>query len=290
MPLDNLFGNQLTSEYAALSQQLRAAADFVNANPVNVATRSLRSISASSGLAPATFSRLARALGFASYEDLREMARDAVQASVTSFSDKAERLQKEENSEGQQPFLLRQSAACVGNVDALAENIDIPTLNNAVEALHKAKNVLLLGALGSTGIVEYMAYLANFYTNKFRLANCTGASLGGALADAGAGDAIVIVTKPPFARHAIQAAEMAKSQGAFVVVITDSPRCPALKYADASFLVQTQSPQFFSSYAATIVLIETMIGMLVARAGPAAQQRISEVEARNHRLDEIWDQ
>ena len=50
----------------------------------------------------------------------------------------------------------------------------------------------------------------------------------------------------------------------------------------------SDSPQFFSSYAATLVLVETIIGMLVARAGPEAMDRIAEVEARNHRLEEYW--
>lgn len=287
MPLDTLFENQLLDEYNALSQKLRVAADYVVNNPVDVATRSLRSISTASGLAPATFSRLARALGFETYEDLRELARDSVYQKVSSFSVKASQLQEDARSGDHEPFLLRQSAACVANIDALATGIDLALLETVAETMHQAKKVLLLGALGSTGIVEYMSYLTNFFSGKYQLASCVGASMGSMLTDMGKNDAILIVTKPPFARHAIQAAEMAKSQGMFVTVITDTPNCPALCHADAEFVLHTDSPQFFSSYAATIVLIETMIGMLVARAGPDARKRISEVEARNHQLDEI---
>jgi len=288
MPFDIFFETKSSNEYKALSQRLKVAADYISANPVDLATRSLRSISADSGLAPATFSRLARALGFDTYEDLRNVARDAVRHRVTNFSDKASRLQDEEQSGDTPPFLLRQSEACVANVVALNDMVDIFSLENAVEHLHEADSVLLLGALGSTGIVEYMAYVANFFSNKFRFANCVGSSVGGSLTDIGESDAILIVTKPPFAKHSIQAAEMAKSQGAYVIVITDTDDCPALPYANTSFVISTKSPQFFSSYAATIVLIETLIGMLVARAGPAAQHRIAEVETRNHRLEETW--
>ncbi len=287
MPLDNLFENQLLDDYKALSQKLRVAADYVVANPVDVATRSLRSVSTASGLAPATFSRLARALGFETYEDLRELARDSVYKKVSSFSAKASQLQADARSGDHAPFLLRQSTACMANIDALADGIDLALLETVAETMHRAERVLLLGALGSAGIVEYMSYLTNFFSGKYQLASCVGASMGSMLADMDEKDAILIVTKPPFARHALQTAEMAKSQGVFVVVITDTPDCPALRHADAEFVLHTDSPQFFSSYAATIVLIETMIGMLVARAGPVAQKRISDVEARNHQLDEI---
>jgi len=288
MPLDELLEQKLVSEYSALSQKLQLAADFVAANPVDIATRSLRSVSTASGLAPATFSRLARALGFANYEDLRDLARDAVQQKISSFSAKADQLQQDAKDVDQLPFVTRQSRACIANVSALNDEIELETLEAAVEAMHGAKNVLLLGALGSTGIVEYMSYITNFFTNKFRFASRLGSSMGSALVDLSPSDAVVILTKPPFAKHAIQAAEMAESQGAFVIVITDTRSCPALAFSDAGFVVPSESPQFFSSYAATIVLIETMIGMLVARAGPDAQRRISEVEARNHRLGEFW--
>ncbi|MBL4807062.1 MAG: MurR/RpiR family transcriptional regulator [Rhodobacteraceae bacterium] len=289
MPTNNLFENILVKDYDALSQKLQAAADFVMSNPVDVATRSLRSISKSSDLAPATFSRLARALGYKDYEALRDVARATVQQQVSSFSAKASQLQEDAKVEGQTPFLARQSGACVANIDTMNASLDQLVLEAAVEAMDRAQNVLLLGALSSTGIVEYMAYLASYYTNKFRLVSRLGSSIGSAMTDLSDKDIILILTKPPFAKQAIQAAEMASTQGAYVIVITDTQKCPALDYADAKFVIPSDSPQFFSSYAATIVLIETMIGMLVGRAGPTAKNRISEVEARNHSLEEFWD-
>ncbi|NHX27941.1 hypothetical protein HA397_28795, partial [Escherichia coli] len=56
MPTTTTIQEKIAAEYEGLSAKLRDAADFVAENPLDVATRSLRSISASSGLAPATFS------------------------------------------------------------------------------------------------------------------------------------------------------------------------------------------------------------------------------------------
>ncbi|NIY95553.1 hypothetical protein HC022_04595 [Salipiger sp. HF18] len=53
----------VASHYAELTEGLQQAADHIVQNPIEAATTSLRSIAASSGLSPTTFSRLARALG-----------------------------------------------------------------------------------------------------------------------------------------------------------------------------------------------------------------------------------
>ncbi|PWE33776.1 MurR/RpiR family transcriptional regulator [Maritimibacter sp. 55A14] len=279
----------LAREYAGLSAKLREAADFVAANQVDVATRSLRSVSTASGLAPATFSRLARALGFESYEGLREQSRDSIGRQFSSFSEKVERLQAEANSNNQPPFLARQAGACSANIETMMARIDPARLSEAVDRLHAARKVLLVGALGSTGLVEYLSYMANYVTDNWYLAGRMGASLGSGLAEIEARDALIVVTKPPFARRAIHAARLGAARGAYVIVITDSHACPALQHAATRFILPTDSPQFFSSYAATLVLAETIIGMLAARLGTAARARIRMVEENNRRLEEVWD-
>ena len=50
--------DRISAQYGELSTKLRTAADYVAAHPVEVATRSLRSVAQSSGVSPATFSRL----------------------------------------------------------------------------------------------------------------------------------------------------------------------------------------------------------------------------------------
>jgi len=278
--------DRIAEEYDDLSARLRAAADFVAENPVDVATRSLRSVSAASGLAPATFSRLARALGFSDYEAMRELSRNAVGRRYLSFSQRARRLQSE--AVESEPLLQRQAAACIANIDNMSQTTDPARLEAAVDALHHARRVVLFGACGSTGLIDYMAYMGRYFTPDWQVAGRGGASLGATMSELTGRDAVLVITKPPFARRAILCAEMAAVQGAAVIVLSDTHACPALKYATVGFILPTDSPQFFSSYAATLVLVETIIGMLVARAGPEAMNRIAEVEARNHRLGEYW--
>jgi DNA-binding MurR/RpiR family transcriptional regulator len=62
--------------------------------------------------------------------------------------------------------------------------------------------------------------------------------------------------------------------------------CPGLAHATHGFIVPTESPQFFSSYAVTIVLIETLLAMIVATSEADVTAAIQRVEANNQVLGE----
>ena len=286
--LDQSFESRLTARYGDLSGSLKSAADYLVENPVDVATRTLRTASKESGISPAAFSRLARALDYDDFEALREEMRAKITQRVNNFADRAERLQKSNNADSAE-FLDAHYAACQSNLQRFVDGVDRAMMDRVVAQIAKARNVLLLGALGSTGVVEYLSYMASFCADNWAMASRMGASLGGGIAGLDERDVLLIVSKPPFSVRAMRAAELAQKQGVYVVLITDTHSCPALKHAEARFIVPTDSPHFYSSYVVTMFLVETLIGELVRRSGPKARSRIAEVESANRILTEVWD-
>ncbi len=281
------FEQTLAGKYAQLSQKLKEAADFVLANPIDVATRSLRSIARDARLTPVTFSRMSAALGYENYEALREVLRQSMAQRSNTFSTRVAQLQKQHIA-GDHGFHSDHFVAVSQNLKTLSASIDLPMLENCVDRLHSARRVLVIGGLGSAGIAEYLTYMASFIADNWSLGNRMGASLASSMVGLMADDVLIVVTKPPYATQSILAAEEARAAGAFVVVLTDNHSCPALRYASASFIVPAESPHFFSSYAATLVLTEVLTGMLASRAKGAAFDRIAAVEIRNRRLKEVW--
>jgi DNA-binding MurR/RpiR family transcriptional regulator len=286
--LETSFEQQLAGKYGTLSAKLQEAADFVVANPVDVVTRSLRKVSVDAKLSPATFSRMSTALGYDSYEDLRNVLRNAIAQRSTSFSHRVEVLQERHNDD-KNGFLAQHVADSTANIHGLLDVVDMEAMEPCVERLHKARRVLVSGALGSTGVAEYLTYMANFITDNWSMASRMGTSMASSLVGMSEQDVMILITKPPYASMSVAAAAEARASGAFVIVITDTHACPALVHASASFIVPTQSQHYFSSYASTLVLCEIMIGLLAARSGAPARIRIAEVENRNRRLNEVWD-
>lgn len=270
-------------KYSELSGALQAAADFVANNRFEVATRSLRSMASESGLSPTSFSRMARAVGYKDYEALRDHARDELANHSSQFTKKAQQL----HDEACQPFLPRQVQACVANIEALLADTNQADLEATVNTLADAERVTIVGAMGSAGFADYFAYLTSWFDGRWHVAGRNGVTLASSLMRLTPGDAVIIVSKAPYAKRSVLAAEIAAERGAKIVALTDSHAFPGLKHASHSFIQRSDSPQFFSSYAATLVLIETIAGMLVARAGPQAILEIQNVIKENNRLDEF---
>lgn len=273
----------ITEHYANLSNTLQSVADFIIENRISVATRSLRSVAIESRLSPSSYSRLARAIGFTDYEALREQARRELACSTEQLSDKAKQL----HNDAGRPLLPRQVSACVSNIQAMLTDISTEDLEATVETLACARKVILTGALGSAGFADYFSYLTSWFDGNWCVAGRNGVALASALTRINAQDVLIVISKAPYAKRSVMATHIAAEQGATVIVITDSHTFPAIKHAKHVFIQQIESPQFFSSYAATVVLIETLSGMLLARAGTQAVNEIEQVVEHNRRLDEF---
>ena len=284
MVSDHTLEERVAERYSGLSEQLRKAADYVLSHPLDVASRSLRAISSESKVSPATYSRLSRALGYDNFENVRDISRLSVGQKVVSLSVKAERLRSGKPSG--QSMLARQSQACIANIESFQNSADNRKLEQAAALMRKANQVVLLGALASTGFTEYMSYIAQFFGSNWTVGGRMGASLGSEIAKLGKGDVVFAVTMSPYARRAIGAVKLAREAGADVVLITDALACPGLAHATHGFIVPTESPQFFSSYAVTIVLIETLLAMIVATSEADVTAAIQRVEANNQVLGE----
>jgi DNA-binding MurR/RpiR family transcriptional regulator len=281
----------IAQRYDALSPQLKVAADYVVGHFHDVASRSLRAIATGSDLNPPTYSRLARALGLNSYEEMRELCRNEIKNRSISFAEKANLMQAvnvDDGDETRTPFALQQSASAIRNVDQFANELDIDRLRGVADRLVAAKRVFIAGSLASVGFAQYFGYLANLAFTHWQVVGQNGVSLTTALTGLTQDDALVVIMKDPYARRSVDATQIAHESGAFVVVISDSIFCPAFRFASHTFIVPTDSPQFFSSYVATLVLLESLMGMVIQRSGKESGQRLKEVETNNHRLGEYW--
>lgn len=281
------FNDRLAKCYPTLSEKLRQAGDYVVRNPVNVATRSLRQVSEHSNLSPATFTRMSKALGYESLDALRNELREKLGHRNTRFTNRTSKVQESDRSTVS--FSEEHFGTCIANLSTLQHDLDYEELNSTVTRLRLAPRVFLMGALGSTGVIEYLAYMAAYAHGSWTILGRTGASVGAALADISGEDVFLLITKPPFSSRATRAAQLAADRGAFLIVITDTAACPVLESASASFIVPTESPLIYSSYVATTALAEILIGTMVGQSNEEAQSRMQSVEHSNRILEEVWD-
>lgn len=270
----------------SLSPQLRKAARFVVEHPEDVATRSQRQVAATANLSAPTLTRLAQAAGYDSYDALREECRDEILSHRTMLSDKARAMLVSED--GTMGFAAEHAAATTRNIGAFIENLDHDSLEEAAEQLSGARKVTLIGAMSARPIVDYARYLANMSLNGWSVLGRDGDALAADLAGMGVEDTCIVCSFAPYAARAVELSMHVERCGVPVIAVTDNRLSPVAAKARHSFLIGTESPQFFPSHVAAMVFFETIVGMVIRKRGDTARKRVAAIERQNHEIGEYW--
>ncbi|MDA7947057.1 MAG: MurR/RpiR family transcriptional regulator [Hyphomicrobiaceae bacterium] len=279
------------SRFDGLSPQLRRAAEFVVEHPDEVATRTLRQVAKAADITPPTLSRLARALDCETYEDLREICRGELKRRNRILADKAEALLQisTESSPGAKSgVFVSQAGAAIENIQDLIEGIDLEKLRATAITLANARKVVLFGTSSGLAVAQYFACMARLGFDNWRVAGADGTLWSTSFSDVGPGDAVFLASIRPYGNLPVRAAKAARDAGADVIVITDDLASPYVSIASQCFIVGTESPQFFPSHVAALVLIEGLMGMVVRRGGKEVIRRIKASESLAHSIGEYW--
>ena len=207
------------------------------------------------------------------------------------FAEQADALQKSDAKEpGTGRFIFRQGAAAIDNIGALLASVDTGQLEAAAARLVAACRVLLVGNMSSRPFVDYMAYMASMAFDNWRVVDGEARSMAAALVDADDKDAAIVVCKAPYARRSIDTARQLREQGVWTIGITDEGLSPLHPLCAVSFVVSTETPQFFSSHVATLVLIEALVGLVIAGGGDRIGRRLAAVESASHEMGDYFRQ
>ena len=271
---------RVADQYPELSPQLKRAAQYLMDNVNEIGIHSMRQVANDASVHPNTLVRLARAIGFDSYEGLREPFRASLREAGESFPDRARWLQSISNGHSHSELLGAMAATTLSNVEQLFSGIDAADLKGVADKIVASRTTFILGV----GAVYSMAH--NFwYVTRMALDNLVQVPRMGSLpiddlVKAGEGDVLLSMTFAPYRSDVIEATTMAKEQGATIVAITDSLSSPIVAGANHVFLAPNKTPQFFPSHMATLALLETLTAFIVADASPDVVASIDDFHKR----------
>ena len=98
----------------------------------------------------------------------------------------------------------------------------------------------------------------------------------------GPGDCIIGITFPRYSQRIINAVEYAKSSGASVIAITDSPISPIAEYADCMLTAKSDMASFVDSLVAPLSIINALVVAI-------AREKQSELEETFEKLENVWE-
>jgi DNA-binding MurR/RpiR family transcriptional regulator len=268
--------NELCSALPSLPARLQQVGRFVAANDYDATTRSMRDLAAEAGADPAAFTRLAKALGYSGWDQLRAALTEARRPVQT------------------QPFSVRTRASRKGphaEISLVADKLEAEaaglaristgSVAEAAKALHAARRIWIAGFRSCRSVAELLNYqLRLFRSDEVQLVGGSGPED----LDLGAfqhGDAVVVIGFAPYSRASVLSARAAHDSGATLVAIADAITAPMAEGADHVLLYEAAaSPGFFPSLTGAIAIAQSLAAVTFVLGGPRARRRLEATEGR----------
>jgi len=268
--------NELHSALPSLPTRLQQVGRFVVANDYDATTRSMRDLAAVAGADPAAFTRLAKALGYAGWDELRAALTEARRPSqATPFSGRAIGRRHGPSSD-----VALISAKLEAEAKGVAR-ISAEEIAGAAKALHRSRKIWIAGFRSCRSVAELLNYeLRLFRADTVQLVGGSGPED----LDLGAFDAneaIVVIGFAPYSRASVLSARAARRAGSALIAIADSATAPMAEGADHLLLYEAAaSPGFFPSLTGAIAIAQSLAAVTFSLGGAAARKRLQDTEAR----------
>lgn len=276
----------LKQNFARLTPQLRKAARHAIDNPSDIAIYSMREVAKRAGVTHSAMVRLARELGFDSYDMMRDRFREIVtRPAEPPWLTRARSVRDRFPAGSDDAILGEQLLLEMDNLQQTFAEGFAQTLMAAAHRLRTARRVYVLGLRS----MFPLAYSFHYAYRMFDSGSVLMTGLGGALADdlrsMGKGDVLLVFSFRPYARDAVAAAEFAASRGGRLVVVTDSAVSPFALDDSVTLVAANGSASLFPSVTAAMAVSQLLITLLFSRGEDAAMERLKEAQSQLDRFD-----
>lgn len=270
----------MAAAYDDLTPQLQVAARYVLDHPTEVAVSSMRQIAEDADVRPNTLVRLARALGFDGYDDLRQHFQEDVTRTGRSFPSKARWLRSLAAGGRYGALLSEMAGASMATVEEVFAATDAGEIKTVADMILTARRTAVLGVGTAQPLAQNFCYVGGMVVPNLVAIPMNGGLPIDDVARMAPGDVLLAMTFAPYRVEIVEATRMAHDAGVTVVAVTDSRTSPIALLAAHAFVVPTESPQYFSSVIGAVALLETLLAFIAADTPTDAASAIQEFHDR----------
>lgn len=274
MAAASLFDDKAGGE---LSPELMRAARWIEQHPRDVALHSMRECARRAELAPASFTRLAQAIGYGGFAGIRARCQEAL-APQPGYAARAQALQATASRSADWLDTLNEAQhADTASISGLNERAQF---ERAADAMLASCQVHFLGLRASHGLAFHLHYTYGLAASNGVLVQGLGGTLADELAQLQRKDLLVAISQSPYTRQTVQAVEQARQNGVKVLALTDSRLSPIARAADLVLLFRAESPSYFHSMVGALALAEALVAAVAVRGGRKVLGRLTSMQQK----------
>ncbi len=268
--------DQLRTALPNLTRAERQLATHVLSHYPVAALGSITQLAKAAQVSTPTVVRLAQKLGYRGYPDFQGAIRGEVEAML------ATPLTKHATRAGAVPdghILNRFAEAVVSNLQATLNQIDPAEFDAAAGLLaDPGRRVFALGGRITHAIADYFTSLMMVIRPEVTLLSDNSAAWPPALLEMAAGDVLVVFDIRRYENSVLQVVEMAKEQGAEIILVTDRWVSPAASHARYTLCCHIEAPSAWDSNAVLMVLVETLLASVQDATWALTEPRLRRLE------------
>ncbi|WP_040479292.1 MurR/RpiR family transcriptional regulator [Vreelandella boliviensis] len=278
MPPSDPLREQIIAQYDVMSPQLQQAARYVLDHPEEVALVSMREVARYAAVQPATMTRLAKFLGLPGYDELRAQHAAALRQGSDGFAAKV----RQRVDEGRETVASDTATHMLQGLSAqlakLCEPDSLRRLEATADRLMSARKIYVLGLRSCHAIAWHFHYVMTLLGDRSVHLDGPGGTGGDALIRATSEDVMLVISIKPYARDALEVAQLAKEKGVGIVSITDSEVSPLVAMSAQTILCPTESDSFFHTLTPALAISEVLCSLLAEFDRPKTLEALQQVD------------
>ncbi len=271
---------KIKQDFALYSKGQKLIASFILENYDKASYMTAAKMGAVVGVSESTVVRFATQLGYAGYPEFQRSLQEVIRSKLTSV----QRIQVTNSRIGDGDVLESVLSADAEKIRRTLESIDRRSFDEAIEKIVGAKNIYIIGVRSSSSLAGFLNFnLRLIFNNVHFVQTTSGSEMFEQLMHMGAGDVMIAISFPRYSKRIINAVEYARSVGADVIALTDSPSSPIAEHAHQLLTAQSDMASFVDSLVAPLSIINAIIVGVSRVKG-------EEISRRLEKLEGIWDE
>lgn len=268
--------DRLVRALPSLPRKLACAARYVIDNPDRIALDSMRTAAVNCNVASPTMLRLARHIGFDSYEDFRTEFQTRLLDQ--GFGPRFDALRSGFPGSPDGVLAAGICDAALLNLQSTSLRLNSQDVGTFIRAVHGGGRMHIVGTGSMYWLAGMMESAGTMITPAFANSPPGTATLIERIATLPPTDSILAIAVAPYARLTIDALRHAKARGLRVFAITDRQSSPLIALADTVFFAPTTSIHYYPSLVSVMLMIEVLLAAVAASGDESCAERLQAVD------------
>ena len=242
----------IISKFEKLTKNQKKISQFLIDHPEEFAFSSIDNIALKLGVGKSTIVRLARALGYKGFLELKNELSNSLRSDLSIIKKFTDTL-KTMHTRNEFISVLMENE--IKNIQSTIKKIDKDVFDKSIQILISANNIYTLGVGISSFLSEIAAYYLNRMNMKTRAFTHGSVNFEEQIISMKKNDALLIISFPPYMYSTVEAAAEANYRGTKIISITDKITSPISQYSDAVFICDTDNIVFVNTVSSVLLII-----------------------------------